>query len=101
MCGIAGSFPASNEDQTLRLMLEAERQRGPDDWGTWSDNLCSLGHRRLAIIDLSEAGRQPLSNQDGTIWITFNGEIYNFQGLRRQLEKLGYRFRTQTDTEVL
>jgi asparagine synthase (glutamine-hydrolysing) len=83
------------------MMLEAERHRGPDDWGIWSDDLCVLGHRRLAIIDVSEAGRQPLSNQEGTIWTTFNGELYNFQALRRQLESLGYRFRTGTDTEVL
>jgi asparagine synthase (glutamine-hydrolysing) len=101
MCGIAGSLSRNSDEQTILLMLEAERHRGPDDWGIWSDDLCVLGHRRLAIIDLSEAGRQPLSNQEGTIWITFNGEIYNFQGLRRQLESLGYRFRTRTDTEVL
>src|SRR5262245_45379726 len=101
MCGIAGSLSRSNQEKTIPLMLEAERHRGPDDWGIWSDDLCVLGHRRLAIIDLSEAGRQPLSNHEGTIWTTFNGEIYNFQPLRRQLETLGYRFRTRTDTEVL
>jgi asparagine synthase (glutamine-hydrolysing) len=101
MCGIAGSLSRSNEKNTILMMLEAERHRGPDDWGIWSDDLCVLGHRRLAIIDVSEAGRQPLSNQEGTIWTTFNGELYNFQALRRQLESLGYRFRTGTDTEVL
>jgi asparagine synthase (glutamine-hydrolysing) len=82
-------------------MIEAERHRGPDDSGIWSDELCALGHRRLAIIDLSPAGRNPLSNEDGSIWITFNGEIYNFQQLRHDLERLGYRFRTRTDTEVV
>lgn len=82
-------------------MIEAERHRGPDDWGVWADDVCALGHRRLSIIDLSEAGRNPLSNEDGSIWITFNGEIYNFQQLRRELEALGCRFRTRTDTEVI
>jgi len=82
-------------------MISALRHRGPDDWGAWSDDACALGHRRLSIIDLSEAGRNPLANEDGSIQITFNGEIYNFQSLRRELEGLGHRFRTQTDTEVI
>jgi asparagine synthase (glutamine-hydrolysing) len=82
-------------------MIDAERHRGPDDEGVWADEMCALGHRRLAIIDLSPAGRNPLSNEDGSLQITFNGEIYNFQALRRELERLGYRFRTRTDTEVV
>jgi len=81
--------------------MEAERHRGPDDAGVWADAMCALGHRRLSIIDLSPAGRNPLSNDKGNIWITFNGEIYNFQELRSELEGLGYRFRTRTDTEVI
>jgi asparagine synthase (glutamine-hydrolysing) len=85
-------------------MIDAQSHRGPDAWGLWADEHCALGHRRLSIIDLSEAGRQPMSNSDDPdrdILITFNGEIYNFQELRRELESLGYRFRTRTDTETI
>jgi asparagine synthase (glutamine-hydrolysing) len=102
MCGIYGSVsPGGASDQDAGPALEAQRHRGPDASGIWSDGVCVLGHRRLAIIDLSEAGRQPLANEDGTIWITFNGEVYNFQGLRAELEGLGHRFRTRTDTEAI
>jgi asparagine synthase (glutamine-hydrolysing) len=82
-------------------MIDAQSHRGPDDSGVWSDDRCALGHRRLSIIDLSEAGRQPMSNARGDVQITFNGEIYNFQQLRRELEGLGHRFRTSTDTEAI
>jgi asparagine synthase (glutamine-hydrolysing) len=82
-------------------MIDAQAHRGPDARGVWSDGRCALGHRRLSIIDLSEAGRQPMSNARGDIQITFNGEIYNFQELRRELEGLGHCFRTRTDTEVI
>jgi len=82
-------------------MIDAQVHRGPDAWGVWSDGRCALGHRRLSIIDLSEAGRQPMSNARGDIRITFNGEIYNFQRLRRELESLGHGFRTRTDTEAI
>jgi asparagine synthase (glutamine-hydrolysing) len=108
MCGIAGAVYTSSrarsaEDlqSTVARMSEALRHRGPDDRGLWSDEDCTLGHRRLAIIDLSEAGRNPLSNEQGTIWITYNGEVYNYQSLRKELEGLGHRFRTRTDTEVI
>src|SRR5438093_12222185 len=103
VCGITGIVSAEGmgAPRSLSRSLDAQRHRGPDAWGTWSDDLCSLGHRRLAIIDLSEAGRQPLSNEDGSVWITFNGEIYNFAALRGELEGLGHRFRTGTDTEVI
>lgn len=103
MCGIAGivSLDGHNLEERVRSMTEAQRHRGPDDRGLWSDDLCALGHRRLSIIDLSEAGRQPMSDEAGAVWIVLNGEIYNFQSLRRELEALGYRFRTQTDTEVV
>src|SRR6266566_4707891 len=103
MCGIAGiiSLTESACPYAIGRTVDAQRHRGPDASGTWSDGRCTLGHRRLAIIDLSEAGRQPLSNEDGTVWITFNGEIYNFQALRAELEGLGHRFRTGTDTEVI
>ena len=79
------------------------RHRGPDGFGDWSssDKLTYLAHCRLAIIDLSTAGRQPMENEDGTIRISFNGEIYNFQELRRQLTAAGHQFRSQTDTEVI
>jgi asparagine synthase (glutamine-hydrolysing) len=82
-------------------MIDAQAHRGPDAWGVWSDGRCALGHRRLSIIDLSEAGRQPMSNASGDIRITFNGEIYNFKHLRRELESLGHGFRTRTDTEAI
>jgi asparagine synthase (glutamine-hydrolysing) len=103
MCGIAGIVSTTPIVLETRLqpMVEAQRHRGPDDAGLWSDSLCGLGHRRLSIIDLSPAGHQPLSNRDGTLWVTFNGEIYNFQELRARLESLGHSFRTRTDIEVL
>jgi asparagine synthase (glutamine-hydrolysing) len=82
-------------------MIDAQAHRGPDDRGVWSDERCALGHRRLSIIDLSEAGRQPMSNARGDLLITFNGEVYNFQQLRRELEGLGHCFRTRTDTEAI
>ena len=103
MCGIAGivSDTGGSLESRLRPMIDAQAHRGPDAWGVWSDGRCALGHRRLSIIDLSEAGRQPMSNARGDIRITFNGEIYNFQRLRRELESLGHGFRTRTDTEAI
>src|SRR5213080_1465491 len=104
MCGISGIVQLDGgpvHETDLRPSLLAQAHRGPDAEGSWSDGTCALGHRRLAIIDLSEAGRQPMSNEDGSVWITFNGEIYNFQALRAELEGLGHRFRTETDTEVI
>ncbi len=102
MCGIAGavSTDGARHQHELAASIDAQRHRGPDDQGTWADDMCALGHRRLSIIDLSPAGRQPLSNEDGTVWITLNGEIYNFRELRVELEKLGHRFHSKTDTEV-
>jgi len=103
MCGIAGivSDTGGSLESRLRPMIDAQAHRGPDAWGVWSDGRCALGHRRLSIIDLSEAGRQPMSNASGDIRITFNGEIYNFKHLRRELESLGHGFRTRTDTEAI
>src|SRR5262249_7117984 len=77
--------------------------RGPDDAGVWEsrDGAVALSHRRLSIIDLSPLGHNPMTWSDGRLWITFNGEIYNFRELRQELEGAGYRFRSQTDTEVL
>ncbi len=82
-------------------MTDSLRHRGPDDAGVWTGGPAGLGHRRLAIIDLSPSGRNPMSNEDGTIWIVFNGEIYNFQELRPALVASGHRFRSRTDTEVI
>src|SRR3954470_12696273 len=102
MCGIFGEVGERvGCGRATGPALDALRHRGPDASGEWSDGLCALGHRRLAIIDLSEAGRQPLGNEDGTVWITFNGEIYNFADLRKELEGLGHRFRSRTDTEAI
>ena len=101
MCGIAGIVSKSADLAMIGPMVVALAHRGPDGAGRWSDGLCSLGHRRLAIIDLSERGKQPLSNEDKTIWIVFNGEIYNFQELRADLEGLGHKFGSHTDTEVI
>ncbi len=102
MCGIFGEVAyQGGAGASIGPALAALRHRGPDASGEWSDGLCALGHRRLAIIDLSEAGRQPLGNEDGTVWITFNGEVYNFADLRKDLERLGHRFRTRTDTEAI
>ena len=82
-------------------MRDCITHRGPDDAGIFVDSHVGLGHRRLSIIDLSDDGRQPLSNEDGTLWIVFNGEIYNYRDLRAELIAAGHRFRTHTDTEVI
>jgi asparagine synthase (glutamine-hydrolysing) len=109
MCGIAGilnlrgSFSAEKLRHVVTDMTGRMVHRGPDDSGIWiaPNNSCAFGQRRLSIIDLSAAGHQPMLSQDGRVAITFNGEIYNYQELRAELEGHGVRFRTQTDTEVL
>lgn len=104
MCGIAGALyfnRASIEAERIQDMTDVLVHRGPDDEGIYVSGSMGLGHRRLAIIDLSPAGKQPMANEDRTIWITFNGEIYNFMGIRHELEKKGHRFRSATDTEVV
>ena len=107
MCGIAGFVscgPASGtaELQTrLWRMIAPLRHRGPDDEGVWTDGIAGLAHARLSIIDVSPAGHQPMASADGSVWITYNGEIYNFSEIRRDLTALGYRFRSHTDTEVV
>jgi asparagine synthase (glutamine-hydrolysing) len=104
MCGIAGYFqmkePTAPDRELLGRMVNAIRYRGPDELGAYFDERCALGQARLSIIDLS-GGSQPLCNEDGTIWVTFNGEIFNYVELRPELEKLGHRFRTNSDTEVI
>lgn len=104
MCGICGKLtfaPDSRGDSlTARRMLDPIRHRGPDDEGVYCGRQITLGHRRLSIIDLS-TGHQPLSNEDGSVWIVFNGEIYNYRELRPLLLDRGHRFRTESDTEVI
>jgi asparagine synthase (glutamine-hydrolysing) len=105
MCGIVGKMfldPArAVSGDELRAMGEIMAYRGPDGEGVWCDGNVGLGHRRLAIIDLSDVASQPMCNEDGTVWITFNGEIYNFQELRKDLEERGHIFRTHSDTEAI
>ena len=103
MCGISGilaPFPAERLQAAAVALANAQEHRGPDGAGVRVQGPVALAHRRLAIIDL-EAGAQPLSNEDGNVWITFNGEIYNYRELRQSLEQRGHRFRTQSDTEVI
>jgi asparagine synthase (glutamine-hydrolysing) len=107
MCGIAGFVqlksgdPEFDHGARLRGMIGTIRHRGPDDEGVWSDGICGLAHARLSIIDLSPAGHQPMSSPEGRIWVSYNGEIYNFMDLRRELESLGHVFCSRSDTEVL
>jgi len=103
MCGIAGVVAESEVPgavQIVRRMCSVMSHRGPDDSGIYVDGGTTLGHVRLSIIDLA-GGHQPLSNEDGSIWVVFNGEIYNYEELRRTLLRAGHTFRTNTDTEVL
>ncbi len=104
MCGIAGYLNLRSgeraEPSVLRPMLDAIRHRGPDDEGLFAEGPAGLAMRRLSIVDLRTGG-QPLSNEDGSVWIVFNGEIYNFQELRERLLKLGHVFKTRSDTEVI
>src|SRR5512132_433800 len=104
MCGIAGVVAPGNPGkaaEAVARMTDALARRGPDGCGIhdWPDAI--LGHRRLAIFDLSAAGDQPMLSRDGRVGIVFNGAIYNFQTLRSQLEKVGHEFRSRSDTEVL
>ncbi len=102
MCGIAGIVGLADKD-AITAMTDIQKHRGPDDMGilVLDDHMVGLGHRRLSIIDLSEAGHQPMANATRTLWITFNGEIYNYRDLRKELAAKGYRFRSESDTEVL
>ena len=105
MCGIAGTYRqkglSSNDIDGVRQMCKRLKHRGPDDKGLYHDECCVLGHRRLAIIDLSTAGRQPFVSDDKRYYLIFNGEIYNYIELREELRQLGWKFQTNTDTEVL
>jgi asparagine synthase (glutamine-hydrolysing) len=105
MCGIAGLFhfdPTANADPAaVKRMTDLLAHRGPDGWGVHCENNVGLGHRRLAILDLSEAGSQPMSSDDSSLWITYNGECYNYRELRQGLEMRGHHFRSTSDTEVV
>jgi asparagine synthase (glutamine-hydrolysing) len=104
MCGICGQFNFATdepvESETIRRMADSIAHRGPDDEGYFISGPLGLGFRRLSIIDLA-GGHQPMSDAEETIWVVFNGEIYNFKELRIELESLGHRFRTNSDTEVI
>ncbi|UCC63232.1 MAG: asparagine synthetase B, partial [Anaerolineae bacterium] len=104
MCGIAGVINLTGMPvprATIRAMTDAIAHRGPDGEGHYVDGNVALGHRRLAIIDLSPAGSQPMTTEDGSLVIVYNGEVYNFLELRPKLQARGYRFHSNTDTEVV
>jgi asparagine synthase (glutamine-hydrolysing) len=108
MCGICGIYEyglseGEITDSLVVRMRDTMTHRGPDDAGVYisEDRRIGLGNRRLAIVDLSPAGRNPMPNEDGRVWITFNGEIYNHQSLRPDLEARGHRYRSRTDTETI
>ena len=107
MCGICGVLATSDgfacDEGVVTAMRDTMPHRGPDDAGSWTDRAArvALGHRRLSIVDLSPAGRNPMPNEDGTVWITYNGEVYNHRPLRAELEAKGHVYRSQTDTETI
>lgn len=108
MCGISGIIRTDGvrvDTASVERMTMAIRHRGPDDAGVWTNETDSpsvgLGHRRLSIIDLSAAGHQPMTNEDGSLWLTYNGEIYNHAELRQELEARGHRYRSHTDSETI
>ena len=105
MCGIAGLIRhhglAPDDVPAVARMTEAQVHRGPCGSGIHSDGRVALGHRRLSIIDVSDAGAQPMSNEDGSLWLTYNGELYNHPDLRSQLTSRGHQFRSRTDTELI
>ncbi len=106
MCGIVGAFGRRGRTfaaEELARLRDTMTHRGPDDDGLWLREPADVGfgHRRLSIVDLSRAGRQPMANEDGSVSVTFNGEIYNHEQLRAELERDGHRFRSPRDTEVL
>lgn len=102
MCGIAG-YVGSFGPELLERMSVFIAHRGPDDAGTWADTSAGAGlaHRRLSIVDLRPEAHQPMSNEDRSLWVTFNGEIYNFLELRAELMGKGHHFKSRSDTEIL
>lgn len=106
MCGITGFWNLDGRPVFREELIRFTNQiahRGPDGWDVYVDDSAAVGfgHRRLAIIDITDSGRQPMSFADGRYWIVFNGEIYNFVELRKELEGYGYQFKTDSDTEVV
>ena len=104
MCGIAGIVDLNGrpvEKMNIKRMTDAIKHRGPDGEGQWTQDNVGLGHRRLAIIDLTEAASQPMFSSDGRFVIIYNGELYNYRELRKRLQNLGHQFQTNSDTEVL
>jgi asparagine synthase (glutamine-hydrolysing) len=105
MCGIVGQvkFNGKVSERNCVAMSDAIKHRGPDGSGVYINpsETVALGHRRLSFLDLTEAGKQPMTNEDDTIWVTYNGEIYNYIELRLELEQCGHRFHSRTDTEVI
>ena len=104
MCGICGIFNLDGEPiphRYIKSMTDALAHRGPDGEGHFIDVNIALGHRRLAVLDPTPAGHQPMADKEGNVMLVYNGEIYNFLELRAELEALGYLFRSRTDTEVL
>jgi asparagine synthase (glutamine-hydrolysing) len=107
MCGIAGFVtagtapPRAELEARLWRMIATLRHRGPDDEGVWTDGKAGLAHARLSIIDLSPAAHQPMASADGAVWISYNGEVYNFAEIRQELAAQGYPFRSRSDTEVI
>lgn len=107
MCGICGVLAFNDsfacDERVVVAMRETMVHRGPDDAGVWSSpgGRVTLGHRRLSIVDVSHSGHQPMSNEDGSVWVTFNGEIYNHDKLRQELEARGHHYRSRCDTETI
>ena len=102
MCGVCGfTGEIVNRDAVLQRMTEVITHRGPDSHGFYTDETISMGFRRLSIIDIAQTGDQPIYNEDRTLVLTFNGEIYNYRELRAELIAKGHRFATNTDSEVL
>src|SRR5690554_4464886 len=104
MCGIAGIINLDNSsasEEELLLMMQTMKHRGPDDQGTYIQGGVGFGFVRLSVIDLSAAGHQPFLSADGRYAMVYNGEIYNYPELKKELEELGHLFNTYTDTEVL
>ena len=101
MCGIAGTVSFAGPPEPVEPMLERMIHRGPDDHGIYADAHACLGFRRLAIVDLSPAGHQPMTSEDRTLWLVFNGEIYNYRALASELRARGHQFHSRTDSEVI
>ena len=104
MCGICGQIELTNpgnlSERGIRSMIRILNHRGPDESGYYKNEKAILGHARLSIIDL-QGGTQPMCNEDGSLWISFNGEIFNYVEIRQELTKKGHTFRTKSDTEVI